>query len=248
MELNNQGSDAWINQRIGKFTSSQIHRLLTEPKTLKAKANNELSEGAKTYVLEKIVEIVTGRQFNEFTNEATAWGHEHECKARDLYSEQTGNEIIEVGFVAHPEITNYGGSPDGMFKNFEKGIEIKCPFNPVHHLEYCLIDSDEYFKTNHKDHYWQCMSNMLINGVDEWDFISFCPYFQTKLFIYTLKRNEDDCNFLLRKVQRANDHLIEMIERLKILPEQQEVLETEPIIDYSGLIQEIKTLKKEVGI
>jgi hypothetical protein len=55
-----QGSAEWHKQRIGKFTSSEIFRLMTEPKLVAEKKAGLLSAVSLTYVLEKVHDEITG--------------------------------------------------------------------------------------------------------------------------------------------------------------------------------------------
>jgi len=58
-----QRSPEWYAARLGVFTSSEIYRLMTKPK-LKGEV---LSDGAKTYILEKVAESLTGIREEVFT-------------------------------------------------------------------------------------------------------------------------------------------------------------------------------------
>jgi len=57
-------------------------------------------------------------------------GTELEPMARAYYELETGNEVVEMGFIKH-ETLEAGCSPDG-FVGEDGGIEIKCPLPHTH--------------------------------------------------------------------------------------------------------------------
>ena len=66
----------WEAQRIGKFTASEIHKLMGTPR----KKGEVLSETAKSFVIEKAAEILTGQK-RPVWGAALDWGVEHEQEA-----------------------------------------------------------------------------------------------------------------------------------------------------------------------
>ena len=59
-QASSQRSQAWFNARVGKFTSSEIYKLMTQPQTKAARENGELSETTKSYIMSKVAEEMTG--------------------------------------------------------------------------------------------------------------------------------------------------------------------------------------------
>ena len=210
LEATHQGSEHWLSERIGRFTASEIHRLMGEPRN---KAD-KWSEGAWTYILEKVAEEITGME--KFTPDtyAMAWGKENEPIARDLFQKAVGASKIEVpGFKPYEYEGKIigGASPDGI-AHFDVGdevipgygCEIKCPSNPAIHISYLLIESAVYMKKHHKDHYWQCQMGMLCAGLDSWKFVSYQPKVKgLELFRFPLTRNDADLDQLKEKVIAA---------------------------------------------
>lgn len=209
-----QRSEKWHEARKYKFTSSCIHKLMTEPRSKEAKDKGELSETSKTYILEKIVQEIDGF-LPEFSSKETQWGEDHEADARMWYQIRTGHRVAEVMFCEVNEF--YGGSPDSAVidlslcdtrdqDTINGGLEIKCPYNSVNHLKHCLIESPEYFKSKHPEYYWQCISHMITLGVEFCDFVSFDPRIDHEigLFMFRLQKNEEDANLLLTKLAAAN--------------------------------------------
>jgi len=75
----------------------------------------------KQYILDKC------RQSKFKGNIATFWGQTYEPVVTDLYSLETGKEVLEFGLLIHPEYPWLGASPDGITQDGIM-IEIKCPF------------------------------------------------------------------------------------------------------------------------
>jgi hypothetical protein len=196
-------------ERRYKFTSSCIYKLLTLPQNKEERENGELGGVAKEYVMEKIAEEIDG-YLPDFENEATRWGNENEPKAVYWYERLTRFTVSNPGFISVNDF--FGGSPDR--KVFDPstgergGLEVKCPHKTTNHLWHCMINSDEYFKKNHKDYYWQCVSHMITLDVEWCDFVSFDPRinYEIGFFRYRLYRNEADVLRLLERVEEANNY------------------------------------------
>lgn len=107
-----QGSDEWLNLRLGKFGSTDANTVSVN------------GAGLKTLVYKKIAEITSGQFENNFVNADMERGTRLESEAREIYELTTGNEVKEIGYW---ELSEYvAGSPDGIVG--EKGmIEVKCP-------------------------------------------------------------------------------------------------------------------------
>jgi hypothetical protein len=209
-----QRTPEWMEQRKYKFTSSCVHKLLTEPKLKADKDAGELSATAKSYILEKIVQEIGGF-LPEFTSKEMQWGIDNEDDAKLWYQTITGNKVADVQFCEVNEF--YGGSPDSAVidtmlspkgeEGFINGaLEIKCPYNSVNHLKHCLINSAEYFKAKHPEYYWQCLSHMVTLKVEWCDFVSYDPRINHDIgfFRFRLEKNEQDAALLLEKLHRAN--------------------------------------------
>lgn len=207
-----QRTEKWFNERLYKFTSSNIFKLFTEPRTKAAKEAGELSETAKGYILEKIAEEL-GVEKPEFTTKEMQWGIEQEPNAKMWYEIKTRRKVGEVGFCMYNEF--FGGSPDAAVYDslvpeaaegvVNCGLEIKCPYNTVNHLKHCLIDSPEYFKQHHPEYYWQCVAHMIVLNVGYCDFVSFDPRIDNEigLFIFRLNFSSEDAAELLLKIPAA---------------------------------------------
>jgi len=114
-----QGSNEWFESRLGRFTGSEIHKLL---------GVKGLGATGETYCFEKAIEMVFGRDeednFESFDMmrgkqlEPVAFRKFKELKEMDFIS------VEEVGFFEMGE--NAGASPDGLVGS-DAVLEIKCP-------------------------------------------------------------------------------------------------------------------------
>ena len=206
-----QYSTEWFAQRMGKLTSSTIYNLMIEPK-LKSEAG-QLSATTKEYLTSKLAERLTGVQ-REFTSNATNHGLELENEAIRFYEGKTGNKVNPSGYIERISGL-YGGTPDGLI---EGGgiIQVKCPYQYSNHINNGIIDSQEYFKKNYKQYYWQCQSDMIVTESEFCDYVSYCPQIadNLKMFIFRIEANVEDMELLLSKISMAGEYINNLYNKL----------------------------------
>jgi hypothetical protein len=97
-----------------------------------------------------------------------------------------------------------GCSPDGII-NREYGLEIKCPYNPVNHIEYHLLKTQDDLKREFPNHYWQIQMAMAVTELKRWDFISYHSAFDDRLRMAHLvvERNDADIELLKSRIAEA---------------------------------------------
>lgn len=183
-----QKSAEWFSQRLGKFTASEFHKLMTSGRG----KDEYFGKTAISYIDSKITEILTngtGCDFQFQGNKATEWGEYCEPLAREKYTEKKGIAVKECGFIEISE--RFGGSPDGLI---EGGIiEIKCPFNPDNHVQNLWLANEADFEKAHYEYYIQMHVNMIATNSQFGDFISFDPRMQNESFqlkVLRINRNE----------------------------------------------------------
>lgn len=207
-------TEEWFRARSGKFTPSELHKLMTEPKS---KADI-LSVGAITYIKEKIAETLIENlpNENEFTNAATAWGNSYEDEAINLFSDQSDTEIIKPGFIDCNDF--FGGTPDGIAADGSFGIEVKCPYNPAIHLDNLVLDPLDFPKAR-KEYYYQIQGYALLTGIKDWYFISYDPRQQDPLKIrhILVEMDKDTQKRIREKLKIANEYKQKLINNLKQL-------------------------------
>lgn len=178
-----QGSETWFNLKLGVISASNASKVV-------AKRD---SETRLTYMSELVAQVCTGDQ-DEINSKYLDWGNQHEAAARSSYEFQTGENVTQVPFVFKDEKFREGCSPDGII-NESKGLEIKCPFNPVHYVKFLTEDKIK------SEYAWQCQYTLRVMDADEWDFAQYHPSMKAKpLHIVTIKRDEEK--------QKAFDDLI----------------------------------------
>lgn len=208
-----QRTDDWLKLRRGKFTASEIHKLMDK------KFGDELEKWtikSQNYILEKVAESFSS-QSQPLTSVELRWGIEYEPIGLAHYEGVFKEEIQEIGFVLWSENTSCGCSPDGDLKGKPKGIELKCPYTLRSHMEAMMIRSNADFKQRKPQWYWQVMSSMMFCKYDVWDFVSFHPYFNPEQRLSCIEIVRDDKEFTYMK-ERLNAAVIlrdKLIQKIK---------------------------------
>lgn len=118
-----QRSDEWFEIRKGRFTASDIVRLLGK-ETLKS-----TKQSIDSYAFEKAVEVVYGLEDteDEFLSKDLQRGIEQEPLAFDKFKELKQLDFLDVKeCVFFPYGEHAGASPDGLVDD-DAILEIKCP-------------------------------------------------------------------------------------------------------------------------
>lgn len=167
----------WKAKRLGKFTSSEIHKLMKGGRS----KSQLFGQGALTYIEEKIAEIITG-EAKELEGKALEWGAANELDAITLFSQQH-NEVVEFFGVGNPEFFAWnnvsGGSPDGLTPTAV--IECKCPFNSANHIGFLIAsklpnsEQTEWLKENWPEYFYQVQFNMLCCKREKAYLVSYDP-------------------------------------------------------------------------
>jgi len=228
-----QGSEAWDLIRVGRFTSSEMYRLMghgwrdmtptelaARPKKGKGSATKRLpdftvlSKEADTYIDEKVAEVLTGQPKKQSYAYPLVYGKEQEPEAVELFQEKTGLECEVVGFQTFTD--HAGGSPDRLV-GASDGLEIKSPWQSTNQLDYLRLVHVNDIRDNYPQFYWQCVSLLLFTGRDRWHFCTFDPRFKNPKhrlthLIFEKEKLEEDFNRIVtviesavsRKLQRIN--------------------------------------------
>lgn len=155
-----QRTDDWFTARLGKVTASRISDVV-------AKTKSGVSASRGNYMAQLIVERMTNKPTESYSNSAMQWGTDTEPLARAAYEMATDTMVEEVGFVPHPHLEMCGASPDGLVGD-DGLIEIKCP-NTSTHIEFLISgDIDNKYLLQMQ---WQ----MACTGRKWCDFVSFDP-------------------------------------------------------------------------
>ena len=100
------------------------------------------------------------------------------------YEVKSGRFVDQVPFVDHPNISDFGCSPDGLIGNLGL-VEIKCPNSATHW---------SYLKANEppNKYYIQMQAQMACTQTEWCDFVSFDPRMpeRSQLLIVRVERDE----------------------------------------------------------
>jgi putative phage-type endonuclease len=196
-----QGTDAWLQSRLGKVTASRMADLM-------ARTKSGWGAGRANYLAELLCERLTGVGADRFVNAAMAHGTAQEPFARQAYSERHGVEVFEVGFIDHPEIAMSGASPDGYVGD-DGMVEIKCP-NTATHLDTLLSGSVA------ERYVLQMQWQMACCGRQYCDFVSFDPRCPAHLQLF-VKRMERDTSLILQLEAEVSAFISELDAKIAAL-------------------------------
>lgn len=209
----------WEQQRLGKFTASEIHKLM---KPGRAKGQY-FGEGAFTYIKSKVAEIITGERTPDVSTSAIEYGRSLEPEAFEVFS-SLRPDIDAVHFgISVPEFYPFGdfagGSPDG-FADPDAIIEIKCPYNSTNHIQHLLLNSGDDLKEYSDEYYWQIQSNLLFTGKRMAYFISYDPRvinFEQRIKVIEILANDNDQIEISERIQKAAEVMSDFLTQIGII-------------------------------
>ena len=157
-----QGSDEWLQMRLGIPSASNFSRIIT-PKEMKP------SKSQDGYLAELVAEWWLGCPLDSFQSGFTERGTHMEDEARRYYAATTDDEVTRVGWCTSDDGA-YGCSPDSLV-GADGLLELKCPSAAVH-MAY-LLNPDSL-----KAEYWcQCQGQLLVTGRKWNDLCAYHPVF-----------------------------------------------------------------------
>ena len=171
-----QRTNAWHQARLAKVTASRVADVI-------AKTRSGYAASRDNYMAQLIVERLTGKPTESFSNAAMEWGTQTEPEARAAYSARTGELVEEVGFIDHPTIEGAGASPDGVVG--EGLVEIKCPQTNTM-LEWILT------RTIPARYLAQMQFQMAVTGAKWCDFAAYDPRLPEHLQLLIIRVERDD--------------------------------------------------------
>ena len=172
-----QGSESWLQLRLGKCTASRVADVMAKTKT-------GVSASRGNYLIELALQRVTGVIEPSYTNDAMAYGTANEQTARTAFEVAHNVFVDQVAFVDHPTIPNFGCSPDGIVG--DSLLEIKCPYQSAIHWS--------YFKDGCPSKYYtQIQAQMSCTGAKSVWFVSYDGRMppRSQLYIEEVMREEE---------------------------------------------------------
>jgi putative phage-type endonuclease len=196
-----QGTNEWLQLRLGKVTASRVADIMAKTKT-------GVSASRGNYLIELALQRVTGNIEPMYTNDAMAWGTATEPQARVAYEVKTGNFVDQIAFVEHDIIEWFGCSPDGLVGK-DGLIEIKCPNSATH---WATIKD----KKPPNKYVIQMQTQMACTGRKWCDFVSFDPRMpeRSQLFICRVERDQTMIDEIEAEVMKF---LIEVFDEVNLM-------------------------------
>lgn len=217
-----QHSLDWFRVRLGRFTGSQVGRLM---KSGRGK-DDIFSKDALTYINEVVAErmlnpsvVMMDELFEEYllqvtaSSKALAWGNDQEMNARGMYVSITKRKVTSCGAIQFSDY--FADSPDGLCIEDNGAIEIKCPQNKTHTDYLVGVHDAESLKAIKPEYYWQCMAHMTVSGADWCDWMSYCPFSKKPLHVVRIKRDSSAIATLLDRLELAEQRANEMIQQIQ---------------------------------
>tara|TARA_R110000744_G_scaffold367385_1_gene476859 strand:+ start:1139 stop:1759 length:621 start_codon:yes stop_codon:yes gene_type:complete len=171
--MNEQGTDGWLADRLGKVTASKISDVMMAKTTA----------GYSNYRAQLICERLTGEPTETFKSAAMDHGTETEPRARAMYELECHETVSEVGMVPHPTLAMSGASPDGIVGDLGL-VEIKCP-QQAEHVR--TLTGGKIKKGYMLQMQWQ----MECTGRTFCDFVSFNPTFPIEMQLHRTRVDAD---------------------------------------------------------
>jgi hypothetical protein len=183
--MNEQGTDEWFEARLGHATASNFHKILAKG----------AGKTRAAYLQQLVVERLTGKKADSYSNAHMDRGTEQEPFARMAYEAISGNMVDEVGFIPI-EGKMIGCSPDGLVDD-NGGCEIK---SRLPHLQLEVIDKGGYPSATVA----QIQGSLWVTGREWWDYVSYSPDLPEHLqtYIFRVERDEKYIKTLAEEVDK----------------------------------------------
>lgn len=191
-----QRSEQWYAVRCGVPSASNFDKIIT--------TKGEPSKQAMKYLYQLAGEKISGKQEEQYTNNAMLRGCEMEAEARQMYQIVNDSIVEEVGFCITEGSYSFGCSPDGLVGQ-DGIIEIKCP-QMATHVGYLL---DGGLPT---DYFQQVQGQLLVTGRKWCDFVSYYP--GIKPLIVRVNRDEKFIKLLESELQLFCKKLDEVVTKI----------------------------------
>jgi len=186
-----QKTDEWFETRSGRFTGSEIHKLM---------GVKGLGQTGDTYAFEKAVEIVFGRNEEEqFVSFDMQRGIDLEPLAFKKFSEIKALDFHEVQKCSFfPFGRNAGASPDGLV-NKDAVLEIKCP-KPLKFFNLVAKGAEAI----DKEYIYQMQMEMLCTNSQRCHFFNYIIYNGDEFYHEIIvKRDEEAIELMKKRIDEA---------------------------------------------
>lgn len=224
----------WLQSRLGKFTASEINKLMgggkrpmteaelgaREKGSRKTTVDTLFGDGAMTYIHQKVAETLTQEPVTEFNANATDYGNAMEPEAANAYRDKHPDYTVIYYGGVDPVFFPYGdfagGSPDALV-NEDGMAEIKCPYNSTKHVEFLLVQTQEQFKEENTPYYDQIQMNLLVTERKWCDIVFFNPRMtqqHLQLVELRIERDEERISEIKYRIEAATEILADLLKQI----------------------------------
>lgn len=169
----------------------------------KGRTKGEVSKTRAKYMRQLAGEIITGEPMETYSNHHMERGKAMEAEARDLYAFMRDAEPEQVGFIRNGQ---KGCSPDSIVAD-NGMVEIKTKLPDI------LIECFERGHVCPPEHMAQCQGALWVAEREWIDFVAYWP--KMPLFVVRMERDEDYIANLAGEVDRFNDELAMLVDRIR---------------------------------
>lgn len=212
-----------INERSGKFTASEIHRLMAAKRA--RLGDFTLSAGAKTYAEEKAMELLFDEDEYEpqLQTQDIRRGNARELDACADLAVRLDTDLFHTGdnqrFVLWGQYS--GATPDGRIGSID-GVtfDIKSPRRACHLSNILTINGNESLLKASTCYYWQQQCQIASAEQDYGYWVSYNPMahnVRARLHIVRIDRNQVDIDRMEQRVAMAAAYRDEIINRIMSL-------------------------------
>ena len=198
-----QGSDEWFALRLQyPLTASN------------AQAIGNSGKGLETLCWDKLAEKYSSVDKELYINKDLERGVELEPLARDMYELETGNGVVEVGFITDDSISPVGGaSPDGLV-NDDGLFETKAFADTKHFKAIAELKKYGSFKIE-PQYVWQMQQQMLFTGRKWCDFVAYNPNYTQSLLVQRVECDKVMQDKIREGLSKGEELLKEIEEMIK---------------------------------
>jgi putative phage-type endonuclease len=192
-----QRTEQWYNGRLGKFTASEIHKLM---------GTRGLGQTGETYAKEKAIEEVFGQIEESFKSFDMQRGIDTEPIAFKRFAELMDEPVTTCGSFAYNE--HSGASPDGLVGE-DAILEIKCPRG---NKFFKLVAGEEI----DKEYFYQMQHQMLCTNRNKAYFFNFLIHeFKEYWHVIQVLRCDSTIELMKNRIEEATQLKLKYVELLK---------------------------------
>lgn len=183
----------------------------------KLMAPKGLGKVAQDYA-DEVVLAMFGIYKPQFTSAPTSWGIEREQAAIDRYSVEQLKTAVKVDTsIVHPTVKYVKGKPDALIAEENGLLEVKCPYNPIGHLDVMRTLQPEIWEmpkgSYFEDYWYQVQGYLWILDAEYCDCISYDPRFdhEEQMLIQRVYPNQKDIKKLSERCAEFWDMVISRV-------------------------------------